>query len=524
MASIYPISSPRSPTRVAPLSPSRPRRTPGRPSGRPPRRPPAYQPKVAPPRPPPSIRPYLPVKSFPYGRVFGKVVPGLGWVLLAYELYLLYNALFPGGSTSSWEVDKSCGNATDYWRKAGSAIHPNMASCTEWQTFASAFPETPPFAIPDTPRPYFVEGWEQGDHVFSTLYKWKPGTAYKYTPSDTGVTFEVPSSGTNYVPDPVVEPNVPTPPIPEPKPEPLETPISVPDFFPQPIPAIIPGLNPWQYPLPGGTPAPTPRPVPYRRVPGLPSFSPNLDPIRGPIVPSPYIPDPTRPYDPIPSNIPVPSTPSEPSRSPSKNPKRRRVRDPKSDPTPSTRPQPRPERSPESAPRPSSIPGPRVEYRPGSPPTLAPRADHRPKPPKGKERKAKLNAAGRAIWRLASVTGEACDSIGAFYDAIPYETRRLHERKLARKGSYRNWQRYQATREAGGSYLRERERGLGCDQKAALVYENWDDVDLNLAFKNLWDNYLSDRSIGRLSKGAAKFGFDFIDSNRPVSIVTGPAL
>lgn len=523
MASTYPIPFPRRPSRVPPLSPARPRRRPGRPSRGTPRRASPPQPPRTPPRPPPSIRPHLPVKKFPYGRALGRIVPGLGWVLLAWELYLLYSALLPGGATSAWEIDKSCGNGTDYWRKAGSARSSYFDACTEWTTFESAFPETPPFAIPDTPRPYFVEGWEKGDHVFSTLYKWKPGVAYKYSASDTGVTFEVPTSGTNYIPD-EVPPYVPTLPEIRPEPQPYETPISVPDHFPQPIPALIPGLNPWLYPLPGGTPAPTPRPVPWRRVPGLPNFSPNLDPIRGPVAPGPYLPNPLIPYDPIPSNIPVPSSLLPPEAEPQTRPKRRRNRDPKTEPKPSENPPSRPRVPRTFTPRVISVPGPRVEFEPQSSPKLDPKGETRIKRPRGKERKTELTELGKTVWRLASVTGEACDSIDAFYQALPWDVRRLHERKLARKGHWFNWVNYLNHQYYSDPYFRERERGLGCDQKAALVYNNWNEVDLDAAFKNLWDNYLSDRTLGRLSKGAAKFGFDYLDAFRPVSIVTGPAL
>lgn len=534
MASTYPLQ----PTGFAPtgrpptfprqpLSPY-PRRTrPRRPGGRPPGGRPPGGPPRGPTRLPPNFTPpkphndNFPLKKFPLVRGLGRAVPYLGLALSLWELYLAYQHFLPGGAASGWTVYKTCNGTGAHWRKAGSAIHPNMSSCTDWNTFETAFPETPPFSIPDTPRPYYVEQWEKGPKVFSTIFTFHPGTAYEYAGSETGVTFEVPSSGATIPLGPPV-----TAPYrfdevpflqPQPEAQPLRQPITTPPFVPEPLPLLYPQPNPWSYPLPGLAPAPTPLPTPWPGVPFLPNFNPYLEPLRGPVPTTPLRPDPYRPYvQPDIETVPLPAfaptalpTLPQPSVIPYF-------------PYPVTSPVPFPYPQPAS---PATVPTTVVTFPTFGPPNITVTTDLILNEKTKRERKVRLNQAGKVVWRVASVTGEACDSIDAFYEAIPFNIRKQYQRKLARYGNYTNWLAYlKNQQDPNRRYYKEREWGLGCDQRAALVYKHFKRVDLEKAFKNLWNNYLQDRLLGKLSKGAADFGFKNIDSRRPVSIVTGGAL
>ena len=252
-----------------------------------------------------------------------------------------------------------------------------------------------------------------------------------------------------------------------------EPPVELPGVF-NPT-EVVPQIDPWQAPAPG-SPSPRPMPLPWKYVPELPDEAPDGTPVRGP---RPI----TRP-SPAPSPVPVPG--GLPDVAPV----------PGVAPGPGTRPAPRPGTIPipapwpDPAPRPGAEPGPgpgtgpvkvpsvSVGFERGAEPRVY-RSQHfmRPAGHATKERKMVWKHAGTVLSWVNPYT-EFCDIVDALYKALPKDLRWQHKLSFWKRGL----------------------RTPRCQDKAVLVYDHFDKIDISDAIANLIENEAEDRFWGQLSK------------------------
>lgn len=117
---------------------------------------------------------------------------------------------------------------------------------------------------------------------------------------------------------------------------------------------------------------------------------------------------------------------------------------------------------------------------------------HRNRPPsrQDKERKVRVDSRGVGIiWRSLGELTELFDYLDAFHDALPWY------------------------RQCGGCTVQRR---------LEIVYEHFDEIDLQLLFENLIINEIEDRVIGGLNRGVGRRFGDL--TGRPVSPSAGPLL
>lgn len=222
------------------------------------------------------------------------------------------------------------------------------------------------------------------------------------------------------------------------------------------LPINIPALDPNSVPI--GVPVPTPHPIP---VPWLPGIKPNPDRVpsersdNGPVPkPDPWAPRP-EPVSPFPPEKPFP-------------------------------PNPRPD--PGGRPKPPVDPYvPSVDIDTGAisnNPLITPRPGrHYKRPPGSNEREKKTTENPGAYYRILNgivgFAGEAGDVVEAVYDALPKSETRW-------KGRDGKW----------------RDRDYGPIEKAKRIFNNLDKLDVDKAIENIIANEAEDRLIGGLSKGA----------------------
>lgn len=270
---------PRKPAPVTrPLSRVPPAR--GRPT--PAARPPGPFPRPAPrPYGGPAFKPPVPFGQKPPGelvryvlpRVPGRLVPFLGWALLAYDLWQLWQWWHkPNSMYGDWQLIcyKPHSNSWVSYLPA-----PLVVPYCDFATYASPMPETPPKTIL---RGDEIEGWIGRGRV------WEQWTTYDggFQPERMTVPVEQP---------------VPVPVLPWPAVDPWYIPIVQPVPPPLPIPwPLLPGRSPARQP-----PGPVERPErgPIRELPPvepLPPPSPEVLPV----------PDPGMPPVPVPTPVPTP--------------------------------------------------------------------------------------------------------------------------------------------------------------------------------------------------------------------------
>lgn len=327
--------------------------------------------------------------------------------------------------------------------------------------------------------------------------------------------------------------------------------------IPPVIPTVIPQVAPEEAPPPG-TPQPEPQPAPYRHVPNLPDFSPNGDPVRGPIPDLDPLPDfgwpqpmPGRPgYAPIPTPAPGPGAPPVvPQPSPGTRPR----------PAPAPGTSPRPGRGPQAGPRPGYVPAVRIEFKPDADPKVERKRHIMTRTRlRTKERKAVIiKAAASLPGKLMNIGSEWCDVVDAGYKALPKKIRKKYEdlenpddpskpasfkrqvrnqhkdrERMARGKKPRDPAKRQAARERHHKrreqeranmpwYMKPGDMGYGCHARAAILDKHFLDMDLDIFLGNLAKNQLIDLGIGTLGRGSKTVGEW---SGRPMGPAGGPAI
>lgn len=158
----------------------------------------------------------------------------------------------------------------------------------------------------------------------------------------------------------------------------------------------------------------------------------------------------------------------------------------------------------------------RTVAKPGEKVATAP-APHQLTPPKGKTKERKLRSnngnIARVIWHAVNNVTEACDFVDALYNALPKITRAQYDKKLAAKGNYSRWVRFQSRKMVDGLNT---ERGAplkstnvydwtsgfqACIWKARIVYKELDLINMDQAIINLARETLTDVAIGKLMQG-----------------------
>lgn len=153
-------------------------------------------------------------------------------------------------------------------------------------------------------------------------------------------------------------------------------------------------------------------------------------------------------------------------------------------------------------------PGQKVQTQPGK---------HLEGPPKAKTKERKLRTksgnVARVIWHAVNSLTEACDLVDALYNALPKITRAQYDKKLAAKGRYQNWRRFQSRKMVDGLNT---ERGApmksnnvydwtsgtqACIWKARIVYKELDLINMDQAIINIARETLTDVVIGKLMQG-----------------------
>lgn len=153
---------------------------------------------------------------------------------------------------------------------------------------------------------------------------------------------------------------------------------------------------------------------------------------------------------------------------------------------------------------------------PGQKPVSEP-VRHELKPPERKTKERKLRTkSGRiasAIWHAVNGVTEACDFVDALYNALPKITRAQYDKKLAAKGNYQNWRRFQSRKMVDGlntdkqapmksNNVYDWTSGFqACMWKARIVYKELDLINMDQAIINIARETLTDFAIGKLMRG-----------------------
>lgn len=444
-----------------PTRPGRnPARVPGTPSPKPapripgaPKMPPGVHPFAAPriPTPPfrmppkPVFNPFKPkLPKGALGRLAGRLVPGLGLVLLAWDIYDSMETLqgSPGrkagwllGGTASCSL--TCPGSPSIalgaglnWGPGGDCPISQPSNCVSGQAVKvmADMPQSQIDAIWNaSPKPTkIIEGivhfkWGASSKMFNkTIHVYRPGM--------------------------------------EPKSPPRYLPEAPPNFAPLDLlPMNIPGLDPNSMPI--FVPVPTPHPIP---VPLLPRLKPNPDRVPSERSDDGIVTKPD-PWAPIPPVNPFPPEPAFPP-----------------NPEPGTGVKPKPPVDP-------FVPSVDLDTGAiGSSPRVTPRPGrHYKRPPGSNEREKKKNLNRGAFYRilngLVGFVGEAGDFVDAVYDALPPKVRRW-------KGRDGKW----------------RDRDANPITKAERIFNNLDKLDVDKAIENIIANQLEDKLIGSLASGARK--------------------
>lgn len=137
-----------------------------------------------------------------------------------------------------------------------------------------------------------------------------------------------------------------------------------------------------------------------------------------------------------------------------------------------------------SVPRPSS---------PGRPGTANPAQPFIPRPPRGREKEAKVKQLlpklkivrfGQALYRALDKVSESAEVVDALYDALPDDVKKRWSKGRKKRGAVDNFGQY----------------GIdGADWKAQALWHNWDKLDAVEAIKNIVKNQLEDTIIGNIN-------------------------
>jgi len=439
---------------------------------------------------PPLPVPFLPIRQpLQYARLLGRLAGPVGWLLLAYDIYQLYQwyrgepeIVVPPG----WTCHQACTSLGGPTEIEG-AVEPagfgcGAGSCQEGYLHNSvSFP--------------FAAGSNRIRLWYSEIFQ--PNPAYRYV--DATDIYEYPLGEAPAYEDFWQAPSFVAPPVVPASPSAFLDPNNLPIMQPvpalRPLPPMVPQPNWWRHPgdpspiIPDG-PWPTPIHPRYPPLPGemwpspsnAPSVSPApwlpiepigpVSPWAPPLVPKPVEPLPRpRPWFPAPQ-LPLPEVPPvpwEPTR-PWERPVWGLV------PSPDPRaPQPRPE--------------------PGT---------HATRPPKtgDKEAKKRSPAAG-LLWWAANAATESTDYIKAAYNALPWKARRF-------KGRDGKW----------------RDRDITQQDRLRRIYKHIEDLDVYEFAKNVAVNNAQDFALGKISKQVQKLNGLLAEYGyaRPAGIETGPAL
>lgn len=416
------------------------------------------------------------------GKVAGKFIPGLGWVILAWEISELLKpppSAVPSlgqGWERHWLNEEACqtsGGSLGYRQISWSAHTHDACATVNASKGGIVLVQNPqPTAVLRRAIEYqnlnavTMRGRQCYRHqgtAFRPLVQPLPSTVVHPNPDPYGLP-----DGPVY--QPWFDPSLPPQMQPQAKTDPRYVPGRVGPHIPpntdprdiDPGPLVGPRI-PRRRRGGGGPPRFRPSPRPRPRLP------PGIDPMPGPPVrpfPQPIVDPP-----PAPRPAPLPNvTPPWPWPGPGPSPGV--ATPPATELPPGTEIVVAP--SPGTAPRPRPRPLPRP--RPGHPPPTFPA----PPPPRDKERKVGMSALGYgwAMW-LFNFTTEARDYIDAVYKALPCALRsKAHDTPA---------------------------------KKMRAVYDNWDDVNLEAMMTELFLNQVEDYVIGRAS-GAINKGFGSGDS------------
>ena len=128
-----------------------------------------------------------------------------------------------------------------------------------------------------------------------------------------------------------------------------------------------------------------------------------------------------------------------------------------------------------------------------------------PKRPGKRTKERKVKTALGTMLKILDIVSEAAEFVGAFYDALPAETRRRWEEKYAGghwvkiKGKYKWLIDSRGLLDNAGQY------GIdGADWKARALWHNWHEVDMEQAIKNVIANEFQDKILGMYQRSLPK--------------------
>ena len=142
---------------------------------------------------------------------------------------------------------------------------------------------------------------------------------------------------------------------------------------------------------------------------------------------------------------------------------------------------------------------------------------------------------GKTLRHILSSVTESCDIVDAFWDAMPLARKKLYIGKLARNGSFSNWERFKEHQASLPSSMREQDvkgklgqthRTVPCQGRLLIIFkelEHFDAEAWNKALDNIIVNHAKDAIQGRLNRKVVKEW----TRNNPRSLFgpsTGPAL
>ena len=138
-------------------------------------------------------------------------------------------------------------------------------------------------------------------------------------------------------------------------------------------------------------------------------------------------------------------------------------------------------------------------------PAPRPKPVTRPKRPARRTRERKAKTAIGTMLKILDIISETAEFVGAFYDALPEQTKRDWEQKYAGghwvkiKGKYKWILKSRGLLDNAGQY------GIdGADWKARALWHNWHKVDIEQAFKNVIANEFQDRILGMYQRNLPK--------------------